>query len=102
MNMNEIISIILSLIGVVLTSAVIPYIRAKTTVEKKKRIYSLIQIAVTAAEQVIQGENKGNERFGYVLTCVENCGIKLDGSELKAIIESEVYNLNNIPNRTPE
>ena len=98
-NMNVIANIILSLTSIILTSVIIPYIREKTTAEQKKRIKSLVQIAVTAAEQIIQGKDKGNERFRYVMNCLksekEKCRIKLDDTELKSMIESEVYCLKN-------
>jgi LL-H family phage holin len=94
--MNEIANIILSFIGIILTSVIIPYIKEKTTAEQKRRIKSLVRIAVSAAEQLIQGGQRGKERYKYVSNYLEKRGIKISDGELKAMIESEVYNLNNM------
>jgi len=93
--MNEVTNIILSLVSIILTSVIIPYIRTRTTAEQKKRIKAFIELAVAAAEQIIKGEKKGKERFEYVRDCLQKCKIKLDENELKVMIEAEVYNLNN-------
>ena len=94
-DITPILEAVVSLIAVVITVIVIPYIKSKNTVEKQQEISSWVKIAVSAAEQIYKGIGRGEEKKEYVLNWLAEKGIKIDANELDAMIESAVYELSN-------
>ena len=80
-----IIKIIVSLLCVVITYYLVPYL-------KDKKLYRTVVIAVRAAEQIYYESGKGKEKFEYVKTWVQK-KFKISDEDLKNIIESAVYEL---------
>jgi hypothetical protein len=72
---------------------VIPYVKAKTTTQQQETILALVQIAVTAAEQIYKGSGRGAEKKAYVLEWLQNRGITVDEAKLDALVEAAVYDL---------
>ncbi len=60
---------------------------------KDKKLYNAVMIAVQAAEQIFKESGKGEEKFAYVQAWIEET-FNVDEEELKNIIESAVYRLN--------
>ena len=83
----------LSLIGVIITCVLIPYIKSKTTTEQQKEINAWVKIAVSAAEQLFTGSGRGEEKKAYVIAWLKERGITVDAAELDALIEAAVYEL---------
>ena len=83
----------LSLIGVIITCVLIPYIKSKTTTEQQKEINAWVKIAVSAAEQLFTGSGRGEEKKAYVIAWLKERGITVDEAELDALIEAAVYEL---------
>ena len=94
-DITPILEAVVSLIAVVITVIVIPYIKSKTTVEQQQEISAWVKIAVSAAEQIYKGIGRGEEKKEYVLNWLAEKGIKIDANELDAMIESAVYELSN-------
>lgn len=64
---------------------------------KEKRIYEYVIIAVQAAEQMIKESGKGKEKYDLVCTWIK-AKFDIDELELKNLIESAVYEMNNSKN----
>ena len=94
-DITTIIEAILTLVAVVITGIVIPYIKKRTTTEQQKEILAWVKIAVTAAEQIYVGSGRGPEKKMYVIDWLADRNITVDTNKIDAIIESAVYELNN-------
>lgn len=94
MNITPIVEAVFTLIAAVITVVIVPYIRSKTTDTQRAELQALVQIAVTAAEQLYIGTGKGKEKKAYVLEWLNERGITVDSDRLDAMIESAVYALN--------
>lgn len=94
MNITEIIVLILSVISLLITSVFVPYVKTKVSGEKLSNIYTLVKIAVNAAEQ-LYGSKMGEQKKQYVVEYLAGKGIYVDAdivaSEFNAMIESAVY-----------
>ena len=88
-----IIEAVFALIAAVVTYALIPYIRSRTTAEQREQITAWVKIAVTAAEQIYTGAGMGQEKKAYVLQWLSERGITVQDREIDAMIESAVYAL---------
>ena len=93
-DITPILEAVVSLIAVIITVIIIPYIKSKTTVAQQQEISAWVKIAVSAAEQIYKGVGRGEEKKEYVLNWLAEKGIKIDADELDAMIESAVYELN--------
>lgn len=81
---------ILSIATVFIINKLIPWM-------KEKRIYEYVIIAVQAAEQMIKESGKGKEKYDLVCTWIK-AKFDIDELELKNLIESAVYEMNNSKN----
>ena len=61
-GMLKIILAVISLLGTIVTVVLVPYIKSKTTEKQRDNIYTLISIAVSAAEQVLKIEDPSGEK----------------------------------------
>lgn len=78
---------------ITLAATVIPYIKSKTTTEQRTQLQAWARIGVSAAEQVYQGEGRGEIKKKYVLDFLANKGYTVDLTTLSALIEAEVNSL---------
>ena len=82
------------LFATVITCVLVPYIKSKTTSEQQKEINAWVKIAVSAAEQIFNGSGRGGGTKGYAIAWIKEHGVKVDETELDALIEAAVYELN--------
>ena len=92
LDITPIIELIITILSAVVTIYVIPYIKAKLSVEKQKNLRSWVEIAVRAAEQ-LYGSKTGQQKKDYALAFLLSKGIVFDPDEVTAMLESEVYKL---------
>jgi hypothetical protein len=90
----EIGTIIIALIGAVITYIVTPYIKSKTTAEQYKNIEFWVRFAVKAAEQIFNQPGMGNKKKQYVIDFLTSKGINITLDELNVLIEAAVQELN--------
>ena len=93
-DITPIVEAFVALLVAVVSGILIPYIRSKTTVQQQQTINGWIRIAVAAAEQIFNGEGRGEEKKQYVLGFLSDKGFKLDENSLDAMIEAAVLELN--------
>lgn len=61
---------------------------------RSSEVMRWVEVAVRAAEQIYNGSGQGKEKFAYVSEWISK-KFKISESDLKNIIESAVYELNN-------
>lgn len=90
-DITTVIETIIILICSIITAFVIPYIKKKITNEQFDFLNKIIKTAVYAAEVLIKGEGKGDEKRNYVINYVksvcEEHGITYDPNQVRQIIE---------------
>ena len=96
-DITPIIEAIITVIVLCITTFLIPYIKSKTTAAQQEQIQAWVNIAVMAAEQLIQGSGKGAEKKEYVIKWLNKHNITFDAEKLDAMIEAAVYKLTNNP-----
>lgn len=96
--MNEgLVKIILALIALlstIITYVLVPYIKSKTTEKERSNIYTLVMLAVQAAEQIYLQPGQGKKKKEYVINYLNSKGIKLTVEDLDMMIEAAVKELN--------
>jgi hypothetical protein len=85
---------IITIVSLVLTGIVIPYVGQKVGKEKLENLKKWVSVGVKAAEQ-IYGSKAGQQKKEYVVSFLLSRGIVFDVDEVGALIESEVYKLTN-------
>lgn len=89
---------VLSIVSALITGLLIPYIKSKIDREKRVEIMEMVEVAVKAAEQIYDVKypdgNKGAEKKEYVVSWLNERGVKIDGEALDVLIEATVKELN--------
>ena len=93
-DITPIINAVIALIAAIISVFLIPWIKANTTEQQRKTMLELIKIAVAAAEQIYEGEGRGEEKKQYVLDFLASKGIAVNDEAVNAAIESYVQQLN--------
>lgn len=100
-NLTQIILAVITLVGTILTSFVIPLLKAKLDVEHSNLsqtqadLFRLaVTTAVTAAEQLYKSE-EGQQKKAYVLNLLKQQGYEVDSPAIDAAIEAVVLELHN-------
>lgn len=96
MDITQIVSLIIAVLGLLFTSIFMPYAKSKASKEQLELIYKAVKIAVYAAEQLF-GSGNGFKKKQYVIEYLASKGLYVDeeviSSDLNAMIESAVYEL---------
>lgn len=90
----QIATLIISLIGVVLTGVFVPWLKMKMNDEKLRSVEMWINIAVAAAEQMKAAGLITDDKKDYVVKFIRDKGITITDEELDALIEAAVYEIN--------
>ena len=94
MDYTNIIGAVITLLTVLLTTFIIPWIKQKYDSEKLKKWQAYVDIAVEAAEQLYD-VNDGAAKKAYVIEYLSKKGIKFDSETVDKMIESSVIILHN-------
>lgn len=90
-DITTIIEIIITLIGAVITCVIIPYIKNKTTKEQFTFLGDVVKTAVYAAEVLLDGSGRGEQKRDYVLSYVkgvcEEKNITYNENEVRQMLE---------------
>lgn len=95
MNMNTIdltplFEILISLLAVVITTYLIPWIKAHTTHKQQEYIRAAAHVAVYAAEK-LYGAGHGDEKLAYAEKVLkEDYGIYLNMNKLEAVVDAAI------------
>lgn len=97
----KIVLAIISLLGTIITVALVPYLKSKTTEKQRDNIYTVVMLAVQAAEQIYFKPGEGESKKQYVINYLGSKGIKLTIEDLNVFIEAAVKELNLIQQNNP-
>lgn len=95
MNMNTIdltplVEIMISLLALVITTYLIPWIKANTTHKQQEYIRAAAHVAVYAAEK-FYGAGHGDEKLAYAEKVLkEDYGIYLNMNKLEAVVDAAI------------
>ena len=100
-DLTQIILAVIAVIGSVISTFLIPYIKTKLDVEKSNlsenqaaMLRLVITTAVTAAEQLYNSD-EGQQKKAYVLNLLKQQGYDVDSAAIDAAIEAIVFELHN-------
>ena len=92
-DVTQVIVALIGLIGVLLSTVLIPYFRAKTTQEKWNNALFWVKLAVQSAEQIYNQQGMGEAKMKYVEEFLAKYNIKLDPEQIDVAIEAAVNQL---------
>lgn len=96
-NITPIIEAVIALVGIVITSFLVPYIKSKMTANQFSYLEEVVKTAVRGAEVIFGGSARGDEKREYVLNHVEKvCAekhITFDADEIRQMLETAWLNL---------
>lgn len=70
-DITPIIEAVIALVGIVITSFLIPFIKSKMTTNQFSYLEGIVKTAVYAAEVLFDGDGRGAEKREYVTSYVE-------------------------------
>ena len=92
-DMTQVIVALIGLIGVLLSTVVIPLLRAKTTAQKWDNAMFWVKLAVQCAEQVYSETGMGEKKKAFVEKFLLEHNIKLDPDQVDVAIEAAVLEI---------
>lgn len=92
-DLTPIVNAFITLIGLLLTTFLIPWIRTKISNEKLKEIQKWTSVGVKAAEMIYTESGMGDAKKKYVRKFLESKGYKLDIETVDALIEATVRDM---------
>lgn len=84
-DLTPIFQAFIALLAALITSRVIPWIKAKTTNEQQAVLWATVRTLVFAAEQ-IYGAGQGAVKLAYVEGALEQRGFKVDTADIEAMV----------------
>ncbi len=92
-DLTPIFQALIVLAAALITRYVVPWIKAKTTLDQRREIRDLVSILVFAAEKLYTGSGRGEEKLAWVQERLNAHGYKLDTNELTELVNAEIAKL---------
>lgn len=92
MDSTDIIKAVITLITALISAFLVPYIKSKYSEEQLKKWQNIVDIGVSAAEQ-LYNTDQAKEKKEYVLKYLYEKGIKFDADTIENMIEASVLHL---------
>ena len=89
-DMTQVIVALIGLAGVVLSTVIIPLLRAKTTKQNWENAMFWVRLAVQSAEQIYTGTGMGEKKKECVEKFLKEHNIQLDPDQVDVAIEAAV------------
>lgn len=95
-TINIIIGGVFTIATAIITGVLIPFLKTKYTQEKRREWAKYVEIAVNAAEQMIEfkAEGMGKDKKAYVIDEVKKVFPKIPDDVLNNLIEASVKTIN--------
>ncbi|MBQ4187829.1 MAG: holin [Firmicutes bacterium] len=93
-DLTVIVKAVVTLILALITSFLIPMIKAKVDADKLQTIQTWVMIAVEAAEQIFNQPRMGEQKKAFVEEFLMSKGFTLSVDEMDSLIEAAVHELN--------
>lgn len=94
-DLTPIFQALIILAAALITRYVVPWIKAKTTIDQQREIRDVVSILVFAAEKLYDGSGRGAEKLAYVKAHLEQHGYELDTDELTELVSAEIKKIEN-------
>ena len=88
-DLTPIFEAIIAIIVALITTKLIPWIKAKTTNEQQALLLATVKTLVFAAEQ-LYGAGEGSAKFDYVVAELEKRGFTADRAAIEAIVKENI------------
>lgn len=92
-DLTPVVNALITLLGLLMTTFLIPWIRAKISAEKLNEAKKWTSIGVKAAEMIYKESGMGEAKKKYVRKFLESKGYKLDIDTVDALIEATVRDM---------
>ncbi len=92
-DLTPIVQAVITLVSLLITTFLIPWIKAKCDAKKLETISRWVTFAVEAAEQIFKGNDMGESKKQYVVDFLAQKGYHLDLDSINTMIEASVYQL---------
>lgn len=89
-DLTPILNALITLLGLLLTTFLIPWIKLKVNTEKLEQVKKWTSVGVKAAEMIYKESGMGEAKKKYVRKFLESKGYKLDIDTVDALIEATV------------
>ena len=89
-DLTPIVNALITLLGLLLTTFLIPWIKVKVSAEKLEQVKKWTAVGVKAAEMIYKESGMGEAKKNYVRKFLESKGYKLDIDAVDALIEATV------------
>lgn len=89
-DLTPILNALITLLGLLLTTFLIPWIKLKVSTEKMEQVKKWTSVGVKAAEMIYKESGMGEAKKKYVRKFLESKGYKLDIDTVDALIEATV------------
>lgn len=99
-DLTPIIQAIIALLAAIVTYKLIPWIKAKTTVEQQVMLSATARTLVFAAEQ-IYGAGRGPEKLDYVISELKKQGFTADRALVEAAVRENFETLSLVKIKEP-
>ena len=97
-DITPVIQAIITLIAIIITAVVIPWIKSKISTSQWKNLTVYAETFVKCAEMIFKGTNLGKDKKKYVIEKLtdlcEERGLKFSPDEIEAAVEEAVKNMN--------
>jgi len=92
-DLTPIANALITLCALIMTGFFIPWLRRHIDAQKMDELQRYVTMGVSAAEQIYTGSGSGTQKYSYVEQFLKDKGYKIDSTQLRAMIESAVYQL---------
>lgn len=89
-DLTPIVNALVTLLGLLLTTFLIPWIKVKVSAEKLEQVKKWTSVGVKAAEMIYKESGMGEAKKNYVRKFLEGKGYRLDIDTVDALIEATV------------
>lgn len=93
-DLTPLVQAVITLAAAAITTFLIPWLRTRYGNEKMEKVRGWVEIAVLAAEK-LYGAGNGDQKLEYAEAFLAQHKIKLDTSELIAMINAEIKKMEN-------
>lgn len=90
----QLIKVLITVLGIVLTYYVIPYLQSKTTESQRENALYWTKIAIQVSEQIYKDKGQGTLKKEYVLEWLNKNGIKITNAQADMLIDLIVSQFN--------
>ena len=97
-DLTPILTAVIALIGAIITYYIIPLLKGKISADKWEEMIKWVIIAVKAAEQMKAAGLITVPKKDFVIAFLKDQGVTITDSELDALIEAAVFEINKAKN----